>query len=80
MARVEERVAHLDGQVNELSQGLSDIRATIRHFEQGVDVRFDVVDRRLEALDSKVSRQFVWLVGIIVTALVTVVGAVLSRG
>jgi predicted nucleic acid-binding Zn-ribbon protein len=91
MARVEERVAHLEGQVNELSEGLSDVRGTIRHLEQRVDVRFDAVDRRFDALDdkmsrhfdaldSKVSRQFVWLVGIVVTVLVAMVGTMLSRG
>ena len=62
MARVEERVAHLEGQMTELSRGLSEVKGAIRH------------------LDDKVSRQFVWLVGIIVTALVAIVGAVLSRG
>jgi len=90
MARVEERVAHLEGQMIELSQGLSEVKGTIRHLGERVDARFDAVDRRFEALDdkmsrqfdaldSKVSRQFVWLVGI-VTALVAMAGAVLSRG
>jgi hypothetical protein len=91
MARVEERVAHLEGQVNELSQGLAEVRGAIRHLEQRVDVRFDAVDRRFDALDDKMSRQFdaldskgsrqfVWLVGIVVTVLVAMVGAMLSRG
>ena len=62
MPRVEERVAHLEGQVNELSQGLTDVKAAIRH------------------LDDKVSRQFIWLVGIQVTTLVAVVAALISRG
>ena len=69
MARVEERVAHLEGQVNELSQGLEGVKGAIRH------------------LDDKVSRQFMWLVGIQVTTLVAgvttlvaVVAALISRG
>lgn len=69
MARVEERVAHLEGQVNELSQGLSEVKGAIRHLEQRVD-----------ALDDKVSRQFMWLVGIQVTTLVAIVVAFISRG
>ena len=44
MARVEERVAHLEGQVNELSQGLSAVREAIHRFEQRMDVRFSTVD------------------------------------
>ncbi|HET9268932.1 MAG TPA: hypothetical protein VFO31_12240 [Vicinamibacterales bacterium] len=52
----------------------------------GVDRRFDIIDRRFEAvdrrvggLDDKMSRQFVWLVGIQVTTLVAIVGALLAR-
>jgi tetrahydromethanopterin S-methyltransferase subunit G len=112
MARVDERVAHLEGQVNELSQRLGGVEAAIQHLEQRADVRFDNVDRRfeaidrrfeavdrrfdtldrridaldtkwshqLDALDTKISRQFVWLVGIMVTTMIAMVGAVLSRG
>lgn len=80
MARVEERVAYLEGQVNELSEGLSDVRGAIRHLEQRVDVRFDAVDRRFDALDHKVSSQFMWIVGIQVTTLVALVVALISRG
>jgi len=38
------------------------------------------LERRMDALDDKMSRQFLWLVGIQITTLVAVVGAVLSRG
>jgi hypothetical protein len=37
------------------------------------------VDRRFEALDSKVSRHFMWLVGIQVMTLVAIVGALFGR-
>jgi len=73
MPRAEERIAHLEAQVNELSQGLAEVKETIRHFEQRVDARFDTLDER-------VSRQFMWLVGIQVTTLVAVVAALISRG
>ena len=62
MPRVEERVAHLEGQLTELSQGLSEVKGAIRH------------------LDDKMSRQFMWLVGIQVTTLVAVVAALIARG
>lgn len=73
MVRVEERVAHVEGQVNELSERLSSVEAAIRHLEQRSDTRFD----RLEA---KVSNQFVWIVGIQITTLVAMVAALISRG
>jgi hypothetical protein len=49
-----------------------------RRFE-AVDRRFEGVDRRIDNLDDKISRQFIWLVGIQVTTLVAIVGALLAR-
>jgi hypothetical protein len=67
----------------------SRFEAVDRRFES-IDRRFDVVDRRIDALDEKVtrqvesldgkmSRQFMWLVGIQVTTLAAIIGALLSR-
>ena len=78
--RVEERVAHLEGHVNELSQRLSSIEGAVRHLEQRMDARFEAADRRFDALDGRMSRQFMWLVGIQITTLVAVVVALISRG
>lgn len=90
MPTLEERVAYLEGQVSEHSHTLIEIRDSIRHLEQRFDARFeqldrrfeargDAVDRRFEALDDKISRHFTWLVGIQVTTLVAIVGALLAR-
>jgi hypothetical protein len=53
-----------------------------RRFD-GVDRRFDAVERRIDAvrveLDAKLSRGFVWLVGLQVTVLLAVVGALFGR-
>lgn len=54
-------------------EGRSDTR-----FDQ-LERRFDVVDRRFEGLDEKVARHFTWLVGIQVTTLAAIVGALLAR-
>lgn len=80
MPRTEERVAHVEGQVNELSLRLSGVEAAIRHLEQRMDSRFETLDRRVDVLDGKVSRQFMWLVGIQITTLVAIVVAFISRG
>ena len=93
MATLEERVAYLEGQVSEQAHTLIDVREGIRQLEhrmdarfegvdrrfEAVDRRFDTVDRRIDALGEKVSRQFVWLVGLEVTTLVAIVGALLAR-
>jgi hypothetical protein len=77
---------------------LDSLRDAITNLEQrmdlrfeGVDGRFDIVDRRLmtldqkldlrtDALDAKMSRQFLWLVGLQVTTLATIVAAVVAAG
>jgi uncharacterized coiled-coil protein SlyX len=82
MPTLEERVAYLEGQMSEQTYALADVREAVRSLEQrmdarfeAVDRRFDTVDRRIDGLDEKVSRQFVWLVGLQVTTLVGTVGA-----
>jgi hypothetical protein len=91
---IEERVAFIEGQMSEQSHALLDLRDSVRnlqdavrHLDQKVDGRFDLVerrfeavDRRFESMDDKISRQFVWLVGVQVTTLVAIVGALLARG
>ncbi len=64
-----------------------ELRETVRQLEQKMDARFDLVDRRFEAvdrrfefMDGKISRQFIWVVGVQVTTLVAIVGALIARG
>lgn len=78
--RLDARVARVEGHVSELSLRLTGVEDAIRHLEQRTDARFDAVDRRFEALDEKMSRQFTWLVGIQITTLVAIVAALISRG
>jgi uncharacterized coiled-coil protein SlyX len=90
MQSLEERVAYLEGQVNEQSHALLEVRDTVRHLERRLESRFDAVEQRIEArftsmdhrvaaLEDKVSRQFVWLIGVQVTTFVAIVAALLSR-
>lgn len=88
MAGVEERVAYLEGRVEDHSHMVNGIREALvslearmdRRFEaidrrfETIDRRFEAIDQRFETLDAKISRQFVWLVGIQVTTLVAVAG------
>ena len=72
--------------MSEQSHAIVEVRDAVRSLEhrmdarfETVDRRFDTVDRRVDVLDEKVSRQFVWLVGLQVTTLVAIVGALLAR-
>ena len=53
MVRVEERVAHLEGQMNQLVQGLSDVTAAIGRLDQRIDARFAAIDARFAAIDAR---------------------------
>lgn len=89
VATLEERVAYLEGKVEEHSRGLDGVREAIVHLKQRMDRRFEGMDRRFEgferrfeglerrvdALDQKMSRQFLWLVGLQVTTLAGVLAA-----
>ena len=90
MPTIEERVAYLEGQVSDHTHTLVEIRDSIRHLEartdnrfdqleRRLDARFDAIDRRFEIMDEKVARHFTWVVGIQVTTLVAIVGALLAR-
>jgi hypothetical protein len=76
---LEERVAWLEGRVVEQAAFMSDLRSVgselrqaIGDLRQEMERRFDAVDRRFEGMD----RRFAWLVGIVVTGFVAVIGTV----
>jgi hypothetical protein len=90
MESVEERVAYVEGRVEEHRDVLNDIRTTMDLRFDAVDRRFEAVDRRFERMeakfdrmDDKMTRLFLWGVGIYVTtlsaAVAAILGAVLSR-
>jgi uncharacterized coiled-coil protein SlyX len=79
---LEERVAYLEGRVSDQIQAQNELRELVVQLNQRVDHLDRKIDRfreglanRIDALDDKVSRQFVWLVGIQVTVLIAVVSA-----
>jgi len=83
---LEERVAYLEGKVDEHSRGFGEIRELIMHLSSRIDALDQKVDRfreelsgRMDALDEKFSRYFLWTIGIQITVLLAVIGALLSR-
>jgi tetrahydromethanopterin S-methyltransferase subunit G len=90
MATLGERMPAVEGDVREHQVRIDDVRDELgklrqdmnRQFES-VDRRIDSIDHRFDLLDAKVSRQFVWLVGVqvmtlaaVVTSLATILSAV----
>ena len=71
--------------VNGLREAIVSLEARMdRRFEQMdqrfdqrfalIDQRFLGVDQRLDNLDAKISRQFIWLVGLMVSLMIAVIG------
>ena len=86
MPTIEERVAYLEGKVDEHSRGFAELRDLILHLNSRVDALDQKVDRfreelstRIDALDEKFSRYFLWTIGIQITVLLAVIGALLSK-
>ena len=92
MATVDERVAFLEGRVNEQSQMINGIRDALVSLEQRMDRRFEGIDRRFESLEQRLNaldqkmdagvaaqdHRFAWLVGIQLTTTAAVVGTLLA--
>ncbi len=87
---LEERVAYLEGKVEEHSRGYGELREMMIHLDQKVDRfreelsgRIDALDQRLtgriDVLDEKFSRYFLWMIGIKIAVLLAVIGALLGR-
>lgn len=77
-----DRIGALEQSFNErfnaLEQRFSVREQSVDARFQSIDARFQSVNDRIDALDAKVSRQFVWLVGIQITVLVAVVSALIA--
>lgn len=79
MPTVEERIAYLEGKVEEHSRGFGELREMVIHLDQKVDRFREELAARIDALDQKVSKQFIWLVGIQIMVLLAVIGALLGK-
>ena len=92
MATLEERVAYLEGRLEDHASTVIDVRSGLSHLHSKVDMvegrlsaRLDSVESKLTAridgvesrLTTKIDRQFTWLVGIEITVLLALVGALL---
>ena len=85
MPTVDERLATLEAKV----EAITDLRYQFAELRSDMNARFsdvnaritelrDDVNRRVGALDAKVDRHFVWLMGMMVTGFITVIGALVG--
>jgi hypothetical protein len=84
--RLEQGFARTDLRIDKLEQRFDRFELRMDRFEQRMD-RFEErldrldekIDQRYTSLDDKVSRHFMWLVGMQVTTLVAIVATLLRR-
>ena len=74
MNTTEERVAFLDGTVKEQAKAMDRQNEAIASLNSRMERRFERVDLRFDHLEAKMTRQFHWLVGILVSTLVMMLG------
>lgn len=58
MQDIDERVAFLDGRVEEHSQMVNGIRDALTSLEARMDRRFEQIDRRFEQFETRVDQRF----------------------
>ena len=73
-AKVDRRIDALDGRFEAIDRRFE---AVDRRFE-AVDQRFLDLGRQIAALDQKLSRQFLWTMGVLMTMFVSVIGTLLG--
>jgi len=80
---VEERLATVEHKVEENARRTDGLHEAIsalgnrmeRRFE-AVDRRFEAIDRRFEGIERNMSGQFRWIIGIQMTTLIAMIGAI----
>ena len=84
MPTLDERVAYIEGRLDEQSQRFDGLDGKFDRLDarfDRLDAKLDGIAQRLDAridvLDGRASRHFTWLVGIQVAALVAIVTALL---
>ena len=55
-----------------------EVNARITELRGDMNGRFDEVNRRVGSLEAKVDRQFVWLMGMMVTGFIAAIGALVG--
>ena len=85
MPTVEERLASLEARVDAMSDVRTligalqtDTNARFAELRADMNARFTVVDGRIGSLDAKIDRHFVWLMGMMLTGFITVIGALVG--
>ena len=70
--KVEENARRIDG----LHEAISELGNRMERRFEAVDRRFEAIDKRFEGIERNMSGQFRWIVGIQMTTLIAMIGAI----
>lgn len=79
MSTIEERLAFFERQGGEHKTMIAELRRSIDQVEHRMDSLDARLDRGFERLDTKMSKMFVWLVGLQITTFVGLASMILRR-
>ena len=94
MPTVEERLANLEGRVNEHTQTFTAMRDTLslmrdavgsleRRFDrldERMDKRFDTLEARFDLFQDRTLTRFGWLIALFITSTIAIITTILTRG
>jgi len=83
MATVEERLASLEGRVNEHTQTFAMMRdslSLLRDAVASLDRRMDRFEQRIDSRFDGVDRWLRWIVALFATSTIAIITAILARG
>lgn len=77
-ATIEERVAYLEGKVEEHSSAWQDIREHLIHLEQKIDQRFIQIDQRFNETNQRIDKLYLLIIGTLVSSIGSLIAAIVS--
>ena len=75
---LEERVAYLEGKVEEHSYAWQDLRERITHMEQKFDQRFMQMDQRFAQIDQRIDKLFLFILTTMISSIGALIGVIVS--
>ena len=76
LATVEHKVKENARRTNGLHEAISELGNRMERRFEAFDRRFEAIDRRFEGIERNMSGQFRWIIGIQMTTLIAMIGAI----
>jgi hypothetical protein len=78
MARLEEGYEQLSARLTNIDPRFDAIDRRFDAVDRKIDLMRDTLDKKINALDKKIEQNFMWMIGIVLTAGLTSTGATIT--